>query len=64
MIFLYKYDNFCMFFLETLVFKLKLGILRSELSQANADSIKASIILAREIVRNGIDEKSWPKYSV
>ena len=37
-------------------------LLRSEISQANADRAKASgnLVKAREVVRTGIDEKWWP----
>ena len=40
----------------------QLILLRSEISQANADSAKASGNLAkvREVVRRGIDKKWWP----
>ena len=40
----------------------KLRLLRSEKSQANADSANASgnLVKAREVVRRGIDEKWWP----
>ena len=40
----------------------QLRLLRSEISQANADRAKASgnLVKAREAVRRGIDEKWWP----
>ena len=40
----------------------QLRLLRSEISQANADRAKASgnLVKAREVVRRGIDEKWWP----
>ena len=40
----------------------QLRLLRSEISQANADRAKASgnLVIAREVVRRGIDEKWWP----
>ena len=40
----------------------QLRLLRSEISQANEDKAKAlgSLVKAREAVRRGIDEKSWP----
>ena len=44
-------------------FQLRLmRLLRSEISQANADRAKASgnLVKAREVVRTGIDEKWWP----
>ena len=39
-----------------------LRLLRSKISQVNANSIKASGNLAKanEVVRSGIDEKLWP----
>ena len=44
------------------VHSLQLRLLRSEVSQANADRAKASgnLVKAREVVRRGIDEKWWP----
>ena len=40
----------------------QLRLLRSEISQANADSAKASgnLAKAREVLRRGSDEKWWP----
>ena len=40
----------------------QLRLLRSELSQANADRAKASgnLVKAREVVRSVIDQKWWP----
>ena len=40
----------------------QLRLLRSEISQANANRAKASgnLAKAREVVRRGIDEKWWP----
>ena len=40
----------------------QLGLLRSEISQANADSVQASVILAKagEVVRRDKGEKWWP----
>ena len=40
----------------------KLGLLRSEISQANADSVQSSVILAKagENVRRDKGEKWWP----
>ena len=49
-------------FSDQAVHSFQLRLLRSEISQANADRAKASINLvkAREVVRRGIDEKWWP----
>ena len=51
-----------MFFLDQAVHSFQLRLLRSEISQANADRTKASGNLAksREVVRRGKDEKWWP----
>ena len=50
------------FFLDQAVHSFQLRLLRSEISQANADRAKASgnLVKAREVVRRGIDEKWWP----
>ena len=49
-------------FSDQAVHSFQLRLLRSELSQANADRAKASgnLVKAREAVRRGIDEKWWP----
>ena len=49
-------------FSDQAVHSFQLRLLRSELSQANADRAKASVNLvkAKEVVRRGIDEKWWP----
>ena len=49
-------------FSDQAVHSFQLRLLRSEISQANADRAKASgnLVKAREVVRRGIDEKWWP----
>ena len=49
-------------FSDQAVHSFQLRLLRSELSQANADRAKASgnLVKAREVVRRGIDEMWWP----
>ena len=49
-------------FLDQAMHSFQLRLLRSELSQANADRAKASgnLVKAREVVRSVIDQKSWP----
>ena len=49
-------------FSDQAVHSFQLRLLRSKLSQANADRAKApgNLIKAREVVRRGIDEKWWP----
>ena len=49
-------------FSDQVVHSFQLRLLRSEISQANADRVKASgnLAKAREVVRGGIDEKWWP----
>ena len=49
-------------FSDQAVHSFQLRLLRSEISQANADRAKASsnLVKARELVRRGIDEKWWP----
>ena len=49
-------------FSDQAVHSFQLRLLRSEISQANADRAKASgkLVKSREVVRRGIDEKWWP----
>ena len=49
-------------FSDRAVHSFQLRLLRSEISQANADRAKASgnLAKAREVVRRGINEKWWP----
>ena len=49
-------------FSDQAVHSFQLRLLRSEISQADADRAKASgnLVKAREAVRRGIDEKWWP----
>ena len=49
-------------FSDQVVHSFQLRLLRSEISQADADRAKASgnLVKAREAVRRGIDEKWWP----
>ena len=51
-----------MFFSDQALHNFQLRLLRSEISQANADRAKASgnIAKARKIVRKGTYEKWWP----
>ena len=50
------------FLSDQAVHSFQLRLIRSEISQANADIIKASgnIAKAREVARRGINEKWWP----
>ena len=49
-------------FSDQAVHSFQLRLLRSELSQTNAERAKASgnLVKAREVVKRGIDEKWWP----
>ena len=49
-------------FSDQAVHSFQVRLLRSQLSQANADRAKAlgNLLKAREVVRRGIDEKWWP----
>ena len=49
-------------FSDQAVHSFQLRLLRAEISQQNADRAKQSgkLAKAREVVRRGIDEKSWP----
>ena len=53
---------FLRFFSDQAVHSFEFRLLRSEISQANADRAKASgnLAKAREQVRRGIDDKWWP----
>ena len=48
--------------MDQTVHSFRLSVLRSEISQANADRVNASgnLAKARKVVRRGIDEKWWP----
>ena len=56
------YQFFYVFFSDQAVHSFEFRLLRSEISQANADRAKASgnLAKARELVRRGIDDKWWP----